>query len=470
MKHYTEILSVFAYGLTYEAIPDEAIDTTKHFIADWFASAFAGMRVNGAFSATVLEVLRESCGVKEASVLFTRDDNGETVLLSAADAAAMNAVYAHGADMDDGNRRAMGHIGAHVISAVFALAEALFRRRGEPIDGKELLTARTVGYEVYNRVSAAAQPGLVRRGFHSTGTAGAIACAAACAKLRGLDASGIYAAMSVAAVQSGGLLVIAESGQSCKPLNPANAARLGVFCSALAEKGIDAPVYPLESEKGWLHAMTDEPHPERITDGLGTSFTVCESYLKPYPSCRHTHAAIEAALAVREALVGREEKLNSADIAEIDVRIYPNAISVAGQIVTPRGDSDTKFSIHYAVARALETGAFCFDDLSISAMTDMTESLISRIILTEAAEMEDAERGKRGACVTLTLVNGERLSQCVDIPKGDSANPFTRADIERKLSECASGYLDTEGQKTLVSNVFALEIRGFTALNTMLEA
>ena len=87
-------------------------------------------------------------------------------------AAFMNAVYAHGADMDDGNRKSAGHIGAHVISSVFALGEKL------GVTWKDIIVAINVGYEFFNRIAGAAQPGLYNRGFHSTGIAGAMACGA----------------------------------------------------------------------------------------------------------------------------------------------------------------------------------------------------------------------------------------------------------------------------------------------------
>lgn len=457
MIHATEILSRFIAGMTYGDLPAEAVEQTKLFIADYYAACFAGEKVNAAFNRAAADTLTFMGGREEASVLFS------DTRLPAMNAAFMNAVYAHGADMDDGNRKAMGHVGAHVMSAVFALAETL------AVSGESVFTAINAGYEVYNRLAAAAQPGLVHRGFHSTGTAGAIACGAACAKLMGLDADGIYQAMSMSAIQSSGLIVIAESGQSCKPLNPANAARTGIFSALLAAKGVKSSVYPLESGKGWFHAMTDEIDESQITNGLGSAYTITESYIKPYPSCRHTHCGIEAALRIRERLLA--DGKSAADVRAVRVNIYDNAIKIAGQIRVPPTADDAKFSIHYSLATALEKGRFGLDDLDLSGMTEGITRLIDRIELIPDAAMEDRAAGIRGAKVTATLADGSAYEAQVLIPKGDAANPFTWADMADKMRACMGDKLGGAQIDGVIARVRGLDkARRFGSINDVLES
>ena len=412
-----EILAEFAYKLQYEDIPPDVIETTKLFMADYYAAAMAGIMINKDFNEAIFNIVTGKGQPHEAGVI------GSEIKLSAEDAAFMNAIYAHGADMDDGNRKAMGHVAAHVMSAVFALAEA----EGKHI--KDVFTAVNVGYEVYNRVAAMAQPGLVHRGFHSTGTAGVIACAAASAKLLGLDAQGIYNAMGIAAIQASGLIIIAESGQANKPLNPANAARNGIISAKLAKAGIKGPKRPLESDKGWFHAMTDSVD-YGFLDDLGKKFTIAESYLKPYPSCRHTHCGIEAAITIHEEM--EKAGLNPKDIKEVNLYIYSNAIKIAGQIEIPESTEDAKFSIHYSLACALLKGSFGLEDISIS-FSDAVKKLIGKIKLIPDSSMEDVKKGIRGSRLAVSFNNGKSYEKTVLLPKGDAANPFTWDDMYRKL-------------------------------------
>ena len=438
MIQATRLLSEFVSSLHDTQLPPEVVEQTKLYISDYYAACIAGFRVNAAFNEALLRALGEKLPEGKATLLFS----GQRT--DARTAAFLNAVYAHGADMDDGNRKAMGHVAAHVMSAVFALAEEL------EADWASVLTAINAGYEVYNRVSAAAQPGLVRRGFHSTGTAGAIACGAACAKLLGLDAQGIFDAMSIAAVQASGLFVIMESGQCCKPLNPANAAAAGCLAARLAQNGVHGPENPLESPKGWFHAMTDAVNETRITEGLGTRFTIMESYLKPYPACRHTHCGIDAALALRG-------QIPYAEIESVDLYIYHNAIPAVGNILVPKTVDDAKFSICYAVAAALRYGRFGFAELEVSELDESVLSLIDKICLIEDDTLENADEGIRGARMVITAADGRKLEHTVLIPKGDAANPFTWADIERKLFSCASGIYSEQQCLRLLSYIQGLE-------------
>ena len=447
--HVSAMLARFAAELRFEDLPAETVEHTRIYLADWFAASFAGEKVNGAYNRAVREILFDMGGKEEASVMFS--DRRLPVM----HAAFLLATYAHGADMDDGNRKAMGHVGAHVMSAALALSETL-----PDVTGRDLVTAINVGYEVYNRVAAAAQPGLVRRGFHSTGTAGAIACAAVAAKLMRLDEAGIYAAMSAAAVQASGLIIIAESGQALKPVNPANAARTGIFSAKLAAARVDCPRYPLESDKGWLHAMTDEPDISLITDGLGKTFTMDESYLKPYPSCRHTHPGIECALRLRDRMEKKYGGFRATDISAIEVFIYENAIRIAGQIRIPATDDDSKFSVHYSLATALLRGHFDLSDLPVAGITEEIRGTVEKIRLIPDASMEKRDEGVRGCRVVLTTKDGERMEETVLIPKGDAANPFTWEDVKKKLAGCADGLLSRPGQENLISSVRAIDTVG----------
>ena len=462
VEHYTEILSDFVFSLKYVDLPRETVENTKRVVLDWYSASFAGMRVNGGFNALVKSVA-VNAGQGNASVLCDR--NGR---YSEADAAFMNAVYAHGADMDDGNRLSMGHIAASVVSAALAVAENEDLKRGRLFTGEEIIVAINAGYEIFNRVAAAAQPGLVRRGFHSTGTAGGMACAAAVAKLLGLDRVGIYRAISLAALQSGGLIIIAESGQSAKPLNPANAARIGIMSARMAEKGASAPMYPLESEKGWFHAMTDTVNEKYILDGLGKRFTVDEGYLKPYPSCRHTHAPIQCALSLRRMAEGVYCDIPFEDIVSISVYTYENAIRIAGRIDVPKTAEDTKFSIQYAIAHALVNGNFGLDTLTHAAVTDKVVDVARRIRLIPAPEMEQGDKGIRGARVQLLFGDGKRLEETALVPKGDAASPLSDDEIKAKLFACSEGILTPSDADTLLRRAYELENGEFRGVNQLI--
>lgn len=442
MENITDVMCDFAYSLQYEDIPEPTIVQTKKFIVDYFAASLAGASINVSFNSAVLNILRSNGGTHQASILLERKKYPAT------EAAFMNAIYAHGADLDDGNRMSAGHIGTHVISSVFAIAEA------RDLFWKDVITAINVGYEFFNRLGSAAQPDLYNKGFHSTGVVGAIAAGAACAKSLGLDKEGIYASVSLAAIQAGGLIIIDESGQGCKPINPANAARIGVMAALLAEQHIYSPRNPLESSKGWFHAFADDIRMKYITDGLGKKFTIDESYLKLYPTCRHIHSCIDAAREIHEYLP--KEILEN--IEKIQVLIYPNAIRSAGKIERPRNAEEAKFSIKYATAVALLKGDFCIEDLDVNTCPKEINPLLKLIELKADSSMENRDKGIRGASVKVLLRSGKLLKKTVLIPMGEGDKILTWEVLENKLFSCAKNYKKQQEIKNILELCRNMEI------------
>lgn len=411
-------------------------ETLQTLLIDFFAAAYAGYKQNRAFNNTVEKVIFDQGGREEA-VVFHQDRR-----YPATKAAFINAVYGHGAELDDGCKRAMGHVGVHVIPAVFALADKICPSRDD------VLAALATGYEAYIRISSAAQPGMVERGFHSTGMAGTLACAAACAKLYQMDAQGIEDAVALATTLAGGLLSYGDSRPAIKPLNPGKAAENGLFAAMMAKEGMKGPAEALEGPNGWFHAVTDRVDAEMLK-GSG-HLLLHDCYYKLYPSCRHTHCGIEAA-------VNLHKRVNMEEIKTINVFIYPNAIKLAGQIRFPKDPDETKFSIHYTLACALLNGTYGIADMDPPNLSQEVVSLINRIHLIPDESMENRARSIRGTRLEILKINGEVLNETILVPKGDPEKPLTRWDIVEKLKACAAGQADETVIKRLLEAIEDME-------------
>ena len=419
-------------------LKEQDIKQLQLLIIDYFAAAFAGYKQNRPFNKAVEKVVFPQGGEKESCVLFQRKKYPTRL------AAFMNSVYGHGAELDDGNKKAAGHAGVHLIPAVFALADKL------DSSNDDVLVALATGYETYIRISSAAQPGLVARGFHSTGMAGTLACAAAGARLYGLNAQGIEDAIALATTMTGGLLSYGDSRPAIKPLNPGKAAENGVFAAMLANEGVQGPTEALEGQNGWFHAVTDEVHKEFLKGSDHLLLHDC--YFKLYPSCRHTHCGIDAAV----ALNGR---VKADEIEGVRVHIYPNAIKLAG-IKIPKDQDETKFSIQYTLACALLNGSYGIADMDPPKLTEDVLRLIEKTELIPDPSMEDRAKGIRGTRVEVILKNGSRKEETVLVPKGDPEKPLTKADIIDKLRVCAQGQADDDTLMKLVNTIEKIEGTG----------
>lgn len=424
--------SILAHDLErINSLSDLDIKQLHTLIIDFFAAAYAGYKQNWDFNQAVESVVFPQRGLEESFVLFQEKRYPARL------AAFMNSVYGHGAELDDGNKKAAGHAGVHLIPAVFALADKLGS------SNEDVLTALATGYEAYIRISSAAQPGLVKRGFHSTGVAGTLACAAACARLYHLDAQGIEDSIALATTMTGGLLSYGDSRPAIKPLNPGKAAENGIFATMLAASGVQGPAEALEGQNGWFHAVTDEVHEEYLHGSDHLLLHDC--YFKIYPSCRHTHCGIDAAVMLHD-------KVRADDIETVNVYIYPSAIKLAG-IKLPKNQDETKFSIQYTLACALLRGSYGITDMDLSNMTEDVIQMIGKINLIPDESMEDRIKGIRGTRVVIIKKDCSTVEETVLVPKGDPENPLTRKDIIDKLKICSSGQADEEALLRLIAEI-----------------
>ncbi|MBR2824109.1 MAG: MmgE/PrpD family protein [Clostridia bacterium] len=417
-----------------QTLSEKDKEQLRTLIIDYFAATYAGYKQNRAFNEAVERIVYPSAAGPEESHVFLQSRK-----YPAGKAAFMNALYGHGAELDDGNKKAAGHAGVHLIPAVFALAEKLGSTQ------EDVLLALAAGYEAYIRISSAAMPGMVKHGFHSTGMAGTLGCAAACARLYHLDAQGIEDAIALATTLSGGLLSYGDSRPAIKPLNPGKAAENGIFAAMLASQGVQGPTEALEGQNGWFHAVTDQVF-EDMLEG-GDHLLLHDCYFKLYPSCRHTHCGIEAAVDLHAQVKDRLD-----EIEKVSVYIYPNAIRLAG-IRMPGDQDETKFSIYYTLACGLKNGSYGIADMDPPNLSKEIVGIINKTELIPDETMEDRARNIRGARVEIAMKDGEKIGETVLVPKGDPEKPLTRADIIDKLHVCAQGQADEGTLSRLVDMI-----------------
>ena len=230
-----------------------------------------------------------------------------------------------------------------------------------------------------------------------------------------------------------------------KPINPAKAAETGVFAARLAQAGIKGPANCLEGPHGWFKAAADTVDVSMITNEYD-HLLIHECYFKLYPSCRHTHCGIEAAINIHN-------RIDVSQIEKVKVFIYPNAIKLAGQIKHPKDADETKFSIHYTLACGLLYGEYGVDYMNPPKLNQDVLDMIDRIELIPDETMENRERAIRGTRVEVLLNTGTSISETVLVPKGDPEKPLTREDILEKLRVCSSGVVTEKQLEALINYI-----------------
>lgn len=330
---------------------------------------------------------------------------------------------AHMIELDDGHRVGMVHPGVPVISALLAVAE------NHEVNFDDFLHAVLVGYEATVRLACAVQPGCKLRGYHATGTCGTIGAAMAVAALLHLDKEQTRSAFAAATTSAAGLLEMITGQSELKPYNAGRAAMDGVMAALFGRHGFLPPDDALGGKRGFLAAMTDAPKLNYLSGMPDSKFAVETIYQKPYASCRHCHAPIEAALRLADCI----EDVN--DVESICVETYKLAVFGHDEKIV-QNSSEAKMSIPYSVAAALVRKSGGIESFSDEAIVDSRiRKIACRVQVVERSDFTNVCPAKRIARVILKLSAGKELDWQVDYPRGEPENPLLDDELQAKFIE-----------------------------------
>ena len=309
----------------------------------------------------------------------------------------------HILETDDLHRASVVHPGCVVVPAAWAVAAR------EGIRGHAMLRAVLWGFEAATRVGMAVGPSHYRL-WHNTATCGPYGSAMATAALLRLEPPMTIHALGNAGAQSSGLWQFLEAGTMTKHLHAGRAAEAGVLAADLARYGFTGPSSMLEGAKGWFAATCPDPDPDAVTRDPDGPWQLLLTSIKPWPSCRHTHPAIDAAQELRH-------RIGAGTVEQVDVETYPAALDVCDRPL-PQSDYEAKFSLQHCVAAALAREHVDFTAFAESARVELAE-LRGRVIVRVAEPYASAYPRAWGSAVTATVRGGERLTVRRTHAKGD---------------------------------------------------
>ena len=412
-------LAEFAATLACEAIPAPVVRRCKELMLDWFGSALAG---KGVRPVEILERYAVTMGPESgpAEVLVNRRTTSPLF------AAMVNAASSHVAEQDDVHNGSVFHPAAVVFPPALAVAQAI------GASGSELVAASVAGYEVGIRVGEFLGQSHYKV-FHTTGTAGALAAAAAVGRLLRLSPDQMLHAFGSAGTQAAGLWEFLRDAADSKPLHTAHAAASGLTSAYLARDGFTGARRILTGDQAMAAGMANGADPLRLTDRLGERWTLAETSFKFHASCRHTHPAADALLQVMQ-----QRALGPDDIRHVTARVHQAAIDVLGPVTDPRTVHQAKFSMGSVlglVATRRSAGMFDFDRYF---QAPATVRFARKVSMAYDAEVQAAYPARWIGKVDVETVDGRHLEGRVDEPRGDPGNTLSRAEIEAKARGLAA--------------------------------
>lgn len=417
--HPTRTLCEFLAELRYEDVPPDVVSGAKRLLVDWIGSALAG---KDSHPVRALQAFAAKMGPAQGPSEVLVDRRGTTPWF----AALVNAAASHVVEQDDVHNASVFHPATVVFPPVLAVAQA------EGRSGRDVLLAAIAGYEVGIRVGEFLGRSHYRV-FHTTGTAGTVAAAAAVGKLLGFDADAMQRALGSAGTQAAGLWEFLRDAADSKQLHTAKAAADGLLAAELARAGFTGARRILEGEQGMAAGMSRDADPARLVDRLGRRWATTETSFKWHASCRHTHPAADAL-----AEVVRRERLAHDAIAEVTARVHQGALDVLGPVRIPATVHQAKFSMGTVLGLLAVHGNAGLAEFEEHALTDpRVASFRARVRMVLDEEVDAAYPRRWIGKVEVRTVDGRTCSARVEFPKGDPESALSREELEEKAIRLA---------------------------------
>ena len=404
-------------------------------VLDWLGCAILGYR--SPVGQKLAAFVKGQAQSGECSTLFAPSSDWQSALW-------LNAAVGNVAEMDDVHRTSILHPGPVVIPTALAAAQK------QGATARQFLDAVVVGYEATIRIGRALGADHYQY-YHNTSSCGTFGAAAAVASILNLIPDQQVWALGNAGSRTGGLWQMRNEAVDTKQFHNVDAALTGSLAAYMAAEDIKGPTQILEGPQGFFAATSSEATPEAVNADPGAPWLIYDCSFKPWPACRHTHAAIDA---VRELALSDEQLEN---IQSLTIATYNDALVFCDR-PNPETELHAKFSLQQAAAVCLLEGIpelehfkpEYFNGEKIRAMRNKVQVELSESIQSVYPE-------HYGATVEITFSDGSARQASVTDAWGDPQCPMSETQLKNKAETLMlAGELDEETAKELIAQTLQL--------------
>ncbi|MEJ1181367.1 MULTISPECIES: MmgE/PrpD family protein [unclassified Pseudarthrobacter] len=455
----SERIAGFLTALRPADIPADVRHRAKIHILDTLGAGIAGASSREVdISRTALGAVYGSPASGSGAPLW-----GTPAELPALGAAFVNGIACHAFELDDSG--GCDHSGAVVLPAALAAASLpMAGSRGGVTDGgtadggphvggASLLHAVIGGYEVARRVQDAlgGYDSVNNAGWHSTGVCGTFGAAVASGVILGLDTEQMVSAIGLAGSFTGGTWSFIGDGAMSKRMHVGRAAEAGLNSALLARSGFTGPRDLFAAPWGSflrLYGRHEDIDQSRLFETLGEEWQIERASIKPYATCRSTHAAIDVILDLRE-----QPGVSAESVRKITVHTSALIADMCGKADVSSLVS-AQLSMQFALATALLHGGVGLAEVAEQGRTDpRILELMERIHLVVDPQQQGGSAEPR---IEVQTESGTIIVQAVRA-KGASTNRLSDDETISKFMGLATTRLPETAALSVVENVMELE-------------
>ncbi len=427
------IVARFVCDLQYHRLPDSAVRMAKRCFMDFLGVALgSGQMPSVASGFGLLQAL----GTSQDAVII--GCNRKAPVLGAVWA---NSMLGSAMDFEDGYYPSVGHPASVVFPVTLAIAEC------EAKTPQEFLTASIIGYEVCAR-SGMLMTRTYREKPRGSGGSSVYGAAAAAARLLGLDQKEIQMALGIAGAYMTAVPVLkSHAAEAMVKGGIPWGAVVGTAAAYLAKKGFTGPPATMQDPFGSEY----EQEARTVLETLGREYEILKVYFKCYPSCRWTHAALDAT-----ADILRQHDVDATQIASIEVETFKEATALDTR--RPFSPEGVQFSIPFTIALLLSEGEFGVRQMSPQYLQKSTvQALADRVQLSVDPVLDGLFPKHRPARVTITTDQGRCLTSEIIEVHGEPGSDFALQGVKDKFLQLAADRLGNATAKTIYQSVYTLD-------------
>jgi 2-methylcitrate dehydratase len=332
-------------------------------------------------------------------------------------------------------------------------------------DGRTLLTALAVAYQVQNRLSEVAP--VRAEGFDHT-TQGAYAAASGVARALGLDATPTANAIAIAGTSLNALRVTRTGELSHWKGLAYPATSFGATHAAfLAMRGITGPREVFEGNKGFCEAIAG---PFEIDWSRENLESVRRTILKKFNAEIHSQSALEVLLELRA-----EHGIKPEDVERIELDTFQVAYDIIGggeegSKYEVRTKEEADHSLPYLLAVALLDGQVLTEQyLPERIAAPDVQELLQRVFVRPDAELSARFPGEHSARIRLHLRDGRALEREQYDYEGFHTRPMSWDTVAAKFDRLAARHLDAGRRDQIKDAIATLEQREVGELTRLLD-
>ena len=433
-----DVIAAHAAQRRYEDLCEQTVARARQVLLDTLGTTLGGYQTRlGRLTADFAAYRYPG----EAATLVA-DGRGSTL----EGAAWANGTMSKILGMDDTSRLA-GHVASELVPVVLALGEHL------QLNGRQLITALAVGYDVFDAIQPAVWDWQRERGLDHKSHVGSMAAAVTAAVAMGLAQGEIGNALALAMDMASGTEQYVPDAGYCdsKDLLAGLGARNGIFAASLAASGFRGPPGALDGPYGYFHAFGPGFDPSFL-EGLGEGQGLAETGFKPHAGCRHVHSCVDAT----QALLRSNGGLDLEAIVAIEIDSYPLAITPENRVNPEPGTAELAgYSLPVTVAVVLQRGSWYRADIDACWDDPLTRRLrrMVKIGLDEQLVAADSN----GCEVRVTMRDGAQYRGRVEYALGEPENMLDEAQFEGKFRYLAGDLLPDAQVAALIDACGRLE-------------